>query len=427
MLFKVLYNGYMNICISKDITGTETDIEIPFEDSTSQNIPIIGSSGFEDLARLYAISVPKFPSEPYRKCYGALLRHSSEDTRVPWESCMPTTRFHKELSQFTNSVVSQIASRNFDYYHTWYQRTNGLFDYLSSPRVNIGTYNKHMSASHDDPTKQGVSILKTFRPDRGLAPKTIYSKSSTVTGRLKVTQGANILHLNKEYRDILESEWQDSDEGSLVYLDYKSLEPRVLLVTNALSSTLYTPYIGSLPRDIYQNIIQELNLDGLVKREDIKTTVISLLYGATRESVCYRLKDLVDSPGDLVDLVVDYFGLEKLKTKLSCEYEMNDRKFISNFYGRPIWCDSGINPSTLVNYYVQSTSVDVALLGFQKIIDRLVSTNTLDVFSPKFVLHDALILDVHKSVNHLIPKLCKLGEDIPGMDGFKFFLESSVL
>jgi hypothetical protein len=124
-----------------------------------------------------------------------------------------------------------------------------------------------------------------------------------------------------------------------VYLDYKSLEPRVLLVTNKLNSTSNVSYSGSLPRDIYQHIITELNLDGLVDREDIKTTIISLLYGASRDSVVHRLKNIVESPNDLIDLVIEYFGLEALKNKLAQEYESSERRFICNFYGRPIFCE----------------------------------------------------------------------------------------
>ena len=405
----------MNICISKHVTGTPDDIEINIDNSSCRNIPIIGSAGFEDLARVYSIILPSFPSEPYRKCYKAF----SGDISIPWKMCMPTEVYERELSEYLRIVKTSLTDVDFSYYENVYTKTELLFDVLEPVKINCSTYEEHL----EDETKQGISVLRTFKPNQGgYASRVEYSKSSTVTGRLKVTSGPNILHLNKDYRNILESKWKS--DGSLVYLDYKSLEPRVLLVTNKLNSTSNVSYSGSLPRDIYQHIITELNLDGLVDREDIKTTIISLLYGASRDSVIHRLKNIVESPNDLIDLVIEYFGLEALKNKLAQEYESSERRFICNFYGRPIFCEN-TSPSTLLNYYIQSTAVDAALLGFQKIVDRLVSTNTLDVFSPRFILHDALILDVHNSVKHLVPKLCKLGETIPYLGEEKFFLEDN--
>lgn len=45
-----------------------------------------------------------------------------------------------------------------------------------------------------------------------------------------------------------------------------------------------------------------------------------------------------------------------------------------------------------INYYAQSTGVDVALMGFNEIVNRLGP----DGIRPLFVLHDALILDVRE-------------------------------
>jgi len=411
----------MNICISKHVTGTPEDIEINIDNSSCKNIPIIGSKDFEDFSRVYSINLPSFPSEAYRKCYKAYSVVGSRYDFIPWKMCMPQEVFDRELETFIGSIKKELSSINFSYYNNVYIKTISLFDVIEPVKINCKLYENLI----EDDLKQGIGILKTFKPNHdGYASKVEYSKSSTVTGRLKVISGPNILHLNKEYRNILESKW--GADGSLVYLDYKSLEPRVLLVTNKIKTIGSIPYSGSLPRDIYQHIISELNLDGLVTREEVKTTIISLLYGASREAVCFRLKNIVESPNDLVDLVTEYFGLDSLKTELLEDYESNDKKFISNFYNRPIFCED-TNPSTLINYYVQSTSVDAALLGFQKVIDRLIFTDTLNVFSPRFVLHDALILDIHNSVKHLIPKLCKLGETIPNMGEEKFYLEDSLI
>ena len=45
-----------------------------------------------------------------------------------------------------------------------------------------------------------------------------------------------------------------------------------------------------------------------------------------------------------------------------------------------------------MNNYIQSTAVDVALSYFSELCDKI----NLDLCKPIFIIHDALILDVHK-------------------------------
>lgn len=428
-----------SVTIGKQISGSSKPITVSSGGDNKHEgleFPKIGSRDFDDLARLYSINVGTFPSSPYRAAYKAIV----EDTSVvPWHLCMPKAVYDKQIKDFGLEVANQLSSiDNFSYWFDWFSRTNILFESLQTSKINEEAYVEFMDS---DMYQQGQTILRTFHPDRSaFSRKVSYSKTDTITGRLKVTSGPNILHLNKEYRSILESRF--GSEGSLVQLDYKSLEPRVLLVTNSiknsLSSNSYNSYYGSLPLieyslqhselttdfppDIYTNIINELGLPGSVERDQIKKTTLSLLYGSTREAVKYHLKDKVENPGDLVDLVTEYFNLEQLRKELSDKYVENGRRFIENFYGRLVVCTDA-SPSLLLNYYIQSSSVDVALLGFTEIIKKIIATNTLDLFVPTYVLHDALILDVHNSVKHILPKLCKLGQTVPGFDGHKFYLD----
>jgi len=425
-----------SVHIGKNVSGADDTITVSNNQFSSLEFPKIGSRDFDDLARLYSINVGTFPSSPFRAAYKTLAADISE---VPWKMCMPTEVFDKQIEQFGYDIIEQLSSiRDFSYWFKWFSRTNILFESLQTCKVNQDVYVDFMDS---DQYQQGQTILRTFHPDKtGFSRQVEYTKTDTITGRLKVVSGPNILHLNKEYRSVLESRF--GSDGSLVQLDYKSLEPRVLLVTNSikdsLSSLSSNSYYGSLPLieyslqhpelstdfppDIYTNIINELGLPDSVERDQIKKTTLSLLYGSTREAVTYHLKDKVENPGDLVDLVTEYFHLDQLRKELSDKYVKNGRRFIDNFYGRPIMC-SDATPSLLVNYYIQSTAVDVALLGFAEIIKRIIATNTTDLFVPTLVLHDALILDVHNSAKHILPKLCKLGQTVPGFDGHKFYLD----
>jgi DNA polymerase I-like protein with 3'-5' exonuclease and polymerase domains len=78
----------------------------------------------------------------------------------------------------------------------------------------------------------------------------------------------------------------------------------------------------------------------------------------------------------------------------------------------------------LVNYFIQSTAADVALFGFTKIIERLISTKTNEFIKPILLLHDALILDVRKDAQFILPKLAKLGGNkIPKFENMHFWIE----
>ena len=62
---------------------------------------------------------------------------------------------------------------------------------------------------------------------------------------------------------------------------------------------------------------------------------------------------------------------------------------VCNKHGRYLELDDP-QDHLFVNTFAQSTGVDVALLGFKSVMDRL----GIDGVRPLFVLHDALILDV---------------------------------
>lgn len=413
----------MSLVFDKNLLGSREHVPVPCCD-ISVELPRIGSEAFSDLARLYSISIENFPSEPFRAAYKTI----AGDSNVPWELCMPSSAYEKEKNILFNNVIRQIETiqKNvgFSYYET-YKSTEKIFDHLKPAKIDIEKYDSYLCGSD----KTGLQILKTFNPGKdGFSSPTSYSRSDTITGRLKVIDGPNILHLKKDFRDILVSRW--GQDGTIVYMDYKSLEPRTLL--NLITSR--TPYIGSLPLikysgkippDIYTHLINELRLPSVISRDLVKTAIISLLYGATKQSVVYSLKEVLESPGDLVDLVTEYFGLEELKLALTKRYVESDRKYILNHYDKPIFCENTV-PSTLVNYYIQSTAVDIALLGFNQIVDWLAVKNLLSLVIPIYVLHDALILDVHNSIKPHLTKLASLGEDIPGFNN-KFFLDVALL
>jgi hypothetical protein len=116
-------------------------------------------------------------------------------------------------------------------------------------------------------------------------------------------------------------------------------------------------------------------------------------------------------------------NFENLKNNNTKEYYKNNGKLIYNHYGRPIHCPE--TPSyKLLNYYIQSTAVDVALLGFSNIVNRIYKASLQEKIVPIFILHDALFVDIHEDYYYLVDKLCKAGSiNIDKFEDTNFYLK----
>jgi len=171
------------------------------------------------------------------------------------------------------------------------------------------------------------------------------------------------------------------------------------------------------------HVAGEMGLEKNVDRKLIKTVIISMIYGAGDEELIRKLRGQIDYPEEFVNSIKEHFGVEDLRLRLKNEYEANKGKFIYNLYKRPIFAESTA-PYVLVNYFIQSTAVDVALNGFANIIERLIKSGGFSMIRPLFVLHDALIVDVHNNAAHLLPKIAKAGSaNIPGFEETRFWLD----
>ena len=359
----------------------------------------------QELCRLYGMNMPKWPPQNYKRVLSQIAPEQHIDDIDLWK-VMGYKRYISNLQSLANNFEQHLSEFNLNYWNDVYKRiVYNLFDEMQNAIIDPVLYNKYRSEAN----ASQMEILETFKPDvQGYAEKAIYSGTETKTGRLKVIDGPNILHLKKEYRDMIIS--AHGDKGKIVYLDYSSLEPRILLCVSNPS------LIGSLPQDIYSKMLSDLNLSEKIPRTVAKTAILSALYGQKEENTIKTLSNYIGSAEDFLNLVNDYFGIEKLKEKLAGDLLKTRGRYILNHYGRPIFCED-TKPYALLNYYVQSTAVDVAMLGFLNIVSRLKEHNLLDKIRPIFILHDALFLDIHEDAYHIIPKIEKLGST--GIKGFK--------
>lgn len=380
---------------------------------------ILPSKDYWKICKLYRRPIRLFPSYRFRKAYKLLLNPETGESKelpkdFPWRTVIPENIYKKEIKDLIKKLFDDYEGFDLEYYFKTYKRHEVIFSSLKRAAINPLLYESLIKEINNS---SNLAILKTFVPvlphkGKQYAEKVSYDRFSSVTGRLTIKSGPGILHLRKDFRKIITSKW--GDDGNVFYLDFSGLEPRILL--SLKNDALKTP------KDIYLYVANEVGLGEKVDRKAIKTAIISMIYGSSDEEIAKKISNQVDYPNEFVSAIKEHFGVEELKERLKKEYEKNNGKFISNLYGRPIFAES-TPPYVLVNYFLQSSAVDVALHGFSNIIERLNKVDGLRLIRPLFVLHDALILDIHKDKQHLLQKMAKAGATaIPEFENTKFWI-----
>ena len=247
---------------------------------------------------------------------------------------------------------------------------------------------------------QRSGSLSSFLPEGdGLLSRPVYSQVASCSGRLTVTKGPSILTLRKDRRSLLRSSKKD---GTIVQIDFVSLEPRVALSVAGHES----------PADIYEDIRENV-LGGCVSRKVAKIATISSLYGmsARKLSEMVGLKSESEAR-EVLKKIRGHFQIRCLERELN-KSVISDG-FIKSHYGRIMNIDDSSN-HILVNRFIQSTATDAALLGFQKLVDEI-QNNGISA-DPVFVIHDALIFDVEKYDLEKLSQFVKNPISLPGLSG----------
>jgi len=353
------------------------------------------------VSQLYLLKEPQQAPDRVLRAYKGLSPRL-QGNGVPWHFTMPE-KAYKSIQRDQEQYQQDLASLDLRYLAEVYIPTQKVFDYIMPAKINVERYEQY---SQLDPTGH----ITSFKPNnQGYAQPVQYDRVSNITGRFKTTSGPMLLHLPKIYRSVLESRW--GDNGQVISLDYKSLEPRVLLATSGTQP---------IEKDVYESVRTSLFQDNPeVTRDVVKKIVLSELYGAGLETLRQRLPNVQDLEA-VVGQIAEWFGLESLRSKLYEEWKQTGYKFITNFYGRRVKTETA---HTLVNHYVQSTAVDVAVLGFMNILDYVAEIGKQEEIIPIFILHDALVLDIHENSFSLINGLCKLGSvDIRDLESTTFYM-----
>lgn len=309
--------------------------------------------------------------EKYTKYYGmfqGLLKEKEIKEILPdhvYEN------FLYDLKKLYDAICQKDKENYIELFKNYYCINEEIEDYF----LDLKVYNFLMLKESNETLRTN---LKCFVRNRNVQ----YNFASTVTGRLTTKSNSpNILTLPKRYRSIFASKWKN--EGSLLMVDFSSLEPRI-----AKKLTSKENYI-----DIYEEInnLSEDNLD----RSVIKRAVISTLYGSNT-SLDNISKEKTEH---LMNVCKEFFKYDNLIARAN---PISNDGYRKNYFGRPIWNAEESRENIIVNNYIQSTAVDISLSCFYDMIQDLKT----EYCRPIFIIHDAIIFDVHNDekenfVNHI--------------------------
>jgi hypothetical protein len=301
----------------------------------------------------------------------SVLSGSLGEVPVPWAKVMPGREHQGFTKRLVDDVGLAIVSALLEYYRAIWVPGNAVFRALQPVAVDRSAWRALLEAGAGN-----LAAVRSFEPDAaGLCQPVGYDRFKTLTGRLTVATGPQILTLKREHRSIIRS--VHGDQGSVWALDFAALEARILLYEYGRKCE---------DPDLYGMIAKELGKD----RKAIKGAVISELYGSSKWALGKVLGIEGKELNDFVRNVQAYFRTDELLKRIKAQFVATGK--VNNRYGRPVTVDEPMD-NIFISYYGQSTGVDVTMLGFKQVIDTL--AKKAPKVRPIFLLHDSILLDVH--------------------------------
>lgn len=370
----------MHICINKALLGSKKHLSISDSDfSWSIDAPSVQKGftyGFlhhprsiEPLLELHNLCISDMSTKEEMNTFKAC----SYFEPPPWPLVLGKKEFLSRVCIICDELKAAVKALESDKYTSVFMEGVETLGMLTDARIDKEEL-KLQVASTENATLRSYS--QKLSGSLSIAP--IYNRVKTKTGRLTIKSGPPILTLPKSSRAIYRSSFAN---GEIIEIDFTSLEPRC---ASNLAGNDFTDH------DLYSYLQNQLSINAT--RDKVKELVISLLYGAGDN----RARRIIQS-GSTLDVkkgtaafqaVKDFFSLDEMKKKLLQEAKSGK---ILNFFGRPIAVDN-LQPGVLVNNYIQSTAVDISLLGFGELIKRLDTKKA----KPLFIIHDAIIIDTAK-------------------------------
>lgn len=349
------------------------------QDGIDLYLDLNSSNSLNDYFKLHSLEKLEFLEDKYLK-----MMQLVSASNPPWKEVLPSKVYSEKMDNL-HSFLKEAKKLSAKDYSQTFSEGNEILHSLET----FGVHEEILKTKTTNPTVG--KIINSFTPKKdGFTEPLLYDRLRTVTGRLVVKSGPQVLLLPREMKGIFKSRYPD---GQILWIDFVSLEPRLAKLLNASSTEV----------DIYSDIIREYDLS--FSRKVVKSAVLSTLFGAGIK----KLTEIVGKDAFLIKKSIDeYFDLKSVLRKSG---DFNTGKIV-NYFGRPINLKKK-TANVAMNNYIQSSGVDVSLLGFSKLYKKMPLS-----FKPLAVIHDALVADVNKSELEEVKRIIKEGIDIPDLGHF---------
>lgn len=359
--------------IDKKFLGTEKNLlvsdKMKWVDESLQNHYNGDSSNLDMLFKLSKIDCPTQPKNIIDSINIVLKNHECD--YIQWKKFVGNDFYKIWLTENVSKIRKIFENEEIlKYYNESWEKHTKLFDSLQKAKINSEKLRLYLSLE-----KTNKHVLTSFFPGTdGYAPISVYNRLDTRTGRLTVNKGPSILTLKKEWRDIITP---SSNDRKILSVDFSSLEARIA----------YGLKNKDKPADDIYEHIREL-LGNNFTRSQVKIATISLLYGMNEGNLAATLGGK-EQAKTLLKEIKKIFKIKAIEEELRGKVSGGT---IKNYFGRVIEIPED---RLIINSYIQSTGVEIALHGFSNLIVALKDTDV----RPLYILHDALILDVPNYVN----------------------------
>jgi len=315
---------------------------------------------------LKIVREPPVGLEPsYQKMKETLSLSSSEIFMT-----LPSQKRSRMCERVRLGLENSLRTKENEVYLSSYIEQKNFLRQLATPSFCSKKIKILSNSIEHENTRKRVQVIKDSKQ------KTQYSMSGTVTGRLVVTKGPNILTLPSTVRGCIESAYPS---GKVLQIDLTAAEPFLALLRAGKEP----------PADIYSHISDQV-LEGKVSRSDAKLVTLSALYGQSSSNLSKKLPSSINAR-DVISRTKEYFESKRLASELS--HANRSGKF-RNILGRPIFVEDA-RDSLLISYYLQSSIAECSILLFSDFYRKFKT-----VMTPYYVIHDALIFDAEKEFAH---------------------------
>ena len=396
----------MSVCIHRDVLGTKSHLVYDKSYRLSQSIPsgawVFGCHNEEKCIELImkylGIDIPDIVDQSHITTFKEL---GIEMTGVPWHYVLPHKKFQSLVSGVFERCREALESSSSVSYCDILMKEHAFLVGLSRACIDKKKLKSYISAESNPTLLKTLSGFKAL--DDGACRAVRYNQLSTVTGRLTVESGPQILTLSKKYRDIISSAYE---KGKICQIDFVSLEPRV---ARKLSGNLDSP-------DIYVDICNNV-FKGELSRGEAKLAVLCALYGVSKRRLSNMLKGNL-STSAVIKEINQYFGTYSLSRNLNRQVEKSGK--IHNFFGRELSVENKAQ-HVLISHFLQSTAVDISLLGF-RILDSELKKECKS-YRGLFIVHDALVIDINEEDYEAMANITSRGVDIDELGNFPLSVE----